>query len=205
MKKIVVEFIGTFLLVAIGCGAIVVSNETGGALEHTGVALTWGLIVMVLIYALGAISGSHINPAVSIALALQKAFPWKQVPGYIVAQVLGALLGAYFLKVVFPADQFLGSSLPSGSWQQSFVLELFLTFLLMFVVIKTAVEQPENNFAPIAIGATVGLEAMFAGPICGASMNPARSIGPALVSGHIEHLWVYVCNYFRGIVGSGCK
>lgn len=191
-RNYILEVLGTFFLVFVGCGAMVINTETGGVISHTGVALSWGLIVMVIIYAIGGLSGAHLNPAVTIGLAVIKKFDIKQVPGYIVAQLLGALLAAYTLKLMFPLNETLGSSLPSGSWEQSFILEVILTFLLMYVILRTAVDTEGNNMAPVAIGATVGLEAMFAGPICGASMNPARSIGPALVSGHTEHLWVYV-------------
>jgi aquaporin NIP len=200
MKKYLIEFIGTFFLVFVGCGAMVINTETGGVISHVGVAMSWGLIVMVLIYGIGGISGAHINPAVTIGLTIIKKFSIKQLPGYILAQLIGALLAALFLKELFPLNETLGSSLPSGSWQQSFIFELILTFLLMYVILRTAVDTKENKMAAVAIGATVGLEAMFAGPICGASMNPARSIGPALISGHTEHLWVYVVATILGAV-----
>lgn len=192
MKNFIVELIGTFFLVFVGCGAMVINTEMQGVISHVGVAISWGLIVMVLVYALAPTSGAHINPAVTIALAANKSFEWRKVPTYIVAQLIGALLAALILKYLFPVNETLGSSLPSGTWQQSFIFEVILTFLLMFVIVKTAVEVQGNKLAPIAIGATVGLEAMFAGPICGASMNPARSLGPALISGHTEYLWVYI-------------
>ncbi len=192
MKNYLLELLGTFFLVFVGCGAMVVNTEMLGVISHVGVAISWGLIVMIMIYAIGNISGAHINPAVTIALAINKNFEWKQVPFYVLFQLAGALLAALALKGLFPVNDTLGASLPSGSWQQSFIFEVVLTFLLMFVIIKTAVEPKANNYAAIAIGATVGMEAMFAGPICGASMNPARSIGPALVSGHTEYLWIYI-------------
>ncbi len=191
MRNYLLELLGTFLLVFVGCGAMVINTETGGVISHVGVALTWGMIVTVIISSLGGLSGSHINPAVTIALTIIKEFELKYLPGYIIAQLIGALLAALALKGLFPANETLGSSLPTGSWQQSFILETILTFLLMYVVLRTAVDE-KNKMAAYAIGATVGLEAMFAGPICGASMNPARSVGPALISGHTEHLWVYI-------------
>ena len=148
---------------------------------------------MVLIYAIGDVSGAHLNPAVTIGFWVAKRFNVKEVIPYIVAQCVGALLAAYLLHFLFPLNETLGASLPSGSWQQSFIFEALLTFLLMFVILNVSTAAKEKGImAGAAIGATVGLEAMFAGPICGASMNPARSLGPAIVSGHTEYLWVYM-------------
>jgi len=192
IKNYITETIGTFFLVFAGTGAMVVNDATG-ALGHVGVAITWGLIVMVLIYAIGDTSGAHMNPAVTIAFWIAKRFEFKNVIPYIIAQLAGAFLASIALKIMFPINETLGASLPSGSWEQSFIFEVILTFLLMFVILNVSTGAKEKGImAGSAIGATVGLEAMFAGPICGASMNPARSIAPALVSGHTEHLWVYV-------------
>lgn len=193
MKKYVAELLGTFIMVFCGTGAMVIDQQTGGAITHVGVALTWGLVVMSLIYAFGNVSGAHMNPAVSFAFTLAGRFEVKQLLPYIVSQLLGAMLASVMLKLLFPANTFLGASLPSGSTLQSFILELLLTFFLMLVILNVAHGSKEQGiFAGIAIGSVVGLEAMFAGPVCGASMNPARSIAPALVSGHLEHLWVYI-------------
>jgi len=193
MKKYVAELLGTFIMVFCGTGAMVIDQQTGGAITHVGVALTWGLVVMSLIYAFGNVSGAHMNPAVSFAFTLAGRFEVKQLLPYIVSQLLGAMLASVMLKLLFPANTFLGASLPSGSALQSFILELLLTFFLMLVILNVAHGSKEQGiFAGIAIGSVVGLEAMFAGPVCGASMNPARSIAPALVSGHLEHLWVYI-------------
>lgn len=193
MRNYVAEFLGTFFLIFAGTGAIVVNNYSGGALGHTGIAITWGLIVMVIIYTLGDVSGAHLNPAVTISFFVAKRFKGKEVAPYVFSQLLGAFLASVVLRILFPADETLGASLPSGSWQQSFILEFILTFLLMFVILNVSVGAKEKGImAGSAIGATVGLEAMFAGPVCGASMNPARSIAPAVVSGHTEHLWVYI-------------
>jgi aquaporin NIP len=193
MRNYVAEFIGTFALVFCGTGAVIIDQQSGGAVTHVGVAITFGLIVMSMIYALGNISGAHLNPAVSIAFTIAKRFPVKQLPGYIISQLAGALLASFTLKYLFPANELLGATMPVGTEMQSFVLELILTFFLMLVIISVAVGSKEQGmFAGLAIGAVVGLEAMFAGPVCGASMNPARSIGPALVSGHLQHLWLYV-------------
>lgn len=193
MRNYISEIIGTFFLVFAGTGAMVVNNYSGGALGHVGIAITWGLIVMVIIYAIGDTSGAHLNPAVTIAFWLAKRFKGKEVFPYVVAQLTGAFLASFALKIMFPEDLTLGASLPSGSWQQSFVMEVILTFLLMFVILNVSVGSKEKGImAGSAIGATVGLEAMFAGPVSGASMNPARSIAPAFVSGHTEYLWAYV-------------
>jgi aquaporin Z len=193
MRKYLAEFLGTYALVFAGTGAIVINAQTNGALTHVGVAITFGLVVMSMIYAFGEISGAHINPAVSIAFALAKKFPLRELLPYIIAQTAGAIGAGLCIKFLFPADITLGATLPAGSDMQSFILEFILTFFLMLVIINVATGSKERGmFAGIAIGGTVGLEAMFAGPICGASMNPARSLGPALVSGHIEHLWVYI-------------
>ena len=185
--------IGTFALVFCGTGAIIINVESKGAVSHVGIAMTFGLIVMSMIYALGNISGAHLNPAITIAFALAKRFRLKLVLPYVLSQLIGAFLASIILKYLFPASENLGASLPTGSEMQSFILEFILTFFLMLVIINVATGSKEQGmFAGIAIGSTVLLEAMFAGPICGASMNPARSISPAIVSGHLEHLWIYV-------------
>lgn len=201
MRKYVAEAIGTFALVFCGTGAIVINQETGGTVSHAGIAITFGLIVMAMIYALGNISGAHLNPAVSIAFAIAGRFPLKQVAPYIISQVTGAVLASLALKLLFPANQLLGATLPKGAAMQSFGLELILSFFLMLVIINVATGSKEQGmFAGLAIGSTVLLEAMFAGPICGASMNPARSFAPALVSGHFEHLWIYLTATVAGMV-----
>jgi aquaporin NIP len=193
MKKYLAEVIGTFALVFCGTGAIVINQEAGGAITHMGIAFTFGLIVMVMIYALGPISGAHLNPAVTIAFAVSKRFPVKEILPYISSQVIGALLASITLRVLFSANEFLGTTLPAGSDFQSFLLEVILTFFLMLVIIHVATGSKEQGmFAGLAIGSTVLLDAMFGGPISGASMNPARSLAPAIVSGHFEHLWVYL-------------
>jgi len=193
MRKYIAELTGTFILVFCGTGAMVIDQQTAGAVGHVGVAITWGLIVMSLIYSIGNISGCHINPAVSIAFTLAGRFKARLLPGYIVSQVAGALLASLTLKLLFPTSLLLGATMPAGSEMQSFILELLLTFILMLVIMNVAHGSKEQGqLAGIAIGAVVGLEAMFAGPICGASMNPARSIAPAMVSGHLEHLWLYL-------------
>jgi aquaporin NIP len=193
MRKYYAEAIGTFALVFCGTGAIIINQETSGVISHAGVAFTFGLIVMVMIYALGPISGAHLNPAVTIAFTVAKRFPAKQIAPYILSQAIGALSASFILKALFTNNEFLGATMPQGSDLQSFILETILTFFLMLVIIQVATGSKEQGmFAGLAIGSTVLLEAMFAGPICGASMNPVRSFSPAIVSGHLEHLWIYI-------------
>jgi len=193
LRKSVSEILGTFAIVFCGTGAIVIDKVTGGGVSHVGVAVTFGLIVMAMIYGLGEISGAHLNPAVSIAFALSGRLPVKALAPYIASQVAGAFLASLTLRLLFPSDRLLGATLPTGSPWQSFVLEFLLTYFLMIVIINVATGPKEQGlFAGVAIGSVILLEAMFAGPICGASMNPARSLAPAIVSGHIENLWVYL-------------
>lgn len=199
MKKYIAEIIGTFALVFCGTGAIIINQESGGAITHVGIAFTFGLIVMVMIYALGPVSGAHLNPAVTIAFTIAKKFSAKQIMPFIASQAIGAFLASFTLHLLFPANQFLGATLPAGSEMQSFILEFILTFFLMLVIIQVATGSKEQGmFAGLAIGSTVLLEAMFAGPICGASMNPIRSLSPAVVSGHVEHLWIYIAAPIAG-------
>lgn len=193
MRKYLAEIIGTFALVFCGTGAIVINQHTGGAVTHVGIAITFGLIVTAMIYSLGDISGAHLNPAVTLAFWLAKEFPAGQILPYIVSQSVGAFIASASLRLLFPQNTFLGATMPAGSDMQSFVLEAILTFLLMFVILHVAKGSKEQGmFAGLAIGFVVLLEAMFAGPVSGASMNPARSLAPAVVSGHAEHLWIYL-------------
>ncbi len=193
MKKLVAEFIGTFALVFAGTGAIIVNDASHGSITHIGIALTFGLIVLVMIYTVGDISGAHLNPAVTGAFWLSGRLAARQVLPYMVAQCLGAISASGPLHFLFPTHSTLGTTLPAGSEMQSFILELILTFILMFVILNVSAGAKEKGVtAGIAIGAVISLEAMFAGPICGASMNPARSFAPAIVSGHLEHLWIYL-------------
>jgi aquaporin Z len=199
MKKYLAEFLGTYALVFAGTGAIVIDQQTSGGVTHAGVAITFGLIVMSMIYAFGDISGAHLNPAVSIAFTIARKFSVRELLPYIISQVAGALAASLTLKLLFPANTLLGATMPAGSDVQSFVLEFILTFFLMLVIINVAKGSKEQGmFAGLAIGGVVALEAMFAGPICGASMNPARSLAPAIVSGHSEHLWIYLIATIMG-------
>jgi aquaporin Z len=192
MRRYVAELIGTYALVFAGTGAIVINEQTG-ALGHFGVAATFGLIVLAMIYAFGDLSGAHLNPSVTIGFVVAKRFPLKEASPYIVAQLGGAVLASLTLRLLFPENATLGATFPTGSEMQSFILEVLLTYFLMLVILQVAHGSKEVGvMAGIAIGAVVGLEALFAGPISGASMNPARSIAPALVSGELRALWIYI-------------
>lgn len=193
LKKYIAELIGTFTLVFCGCGAIITNEFSNGIVTHSGIALTFGLVVMSLIYAFGEISGAHFNPAVTIAFSYAKKFPIQEVPKYILAQCVGATAGAALLLLLFPNNELLGTTLPTIDVWRVFLFEVILTFFLMLVIINVSTGAKETGImAGIAIGGVVWLEAQFAGPITGASMNPARSIGPAIMSGHLEHLWLYI-------------
>jgi len=193
MKKYISEFIGTFAMIFCGTGAMTINEVTGGDVTHVGIAMTWGLIVMAMIYAFGETSGAHFNPAVSIAFAYAKKFSWREVPKYIIAQILGAFSASLILWFLFPSSEILGATIPTVDVWRAFVLEFLLTFFLMVVIINVSTGSKEiGPVAGIAIGAVVLLEAMFAGPITNASMNPARSIAPAFVSGNLQHLWMYI-------------
>ena len=193
MKKLVAEFFGTFALVFAGTGAVIIVEVSNGSVTHVGVALTFGLIVLAMIYALGDVSGAHLNPAVSLAFAVAGRFDWPQVGSYIASQLAGAIAASAILRLMFPQHPTLGLTSPAASELQSFVLEVFLTLILMFVILSVSTGAKEKGItAGIAIGGTVTLEALFAGPISGASMNPARSLAPALISGQLEHLWLYL-------------
>jgi len=192
MKRYLAEAIGTFALVFCGAGAIVINDVSEGAVTHVGIAIVFGLIVMAMIFSFGGTSGAHINPAVTISFAITDRFKRSDLIPYIIAQVIGAILAAFLLKILFPLHSNLGSTLPSGSVTQSFILEVVLTYFLMLVILMVSQNKTTKPFTAIAVGGTVLLEAMFAGPICGASMNPARSIGPALVSGELTALWAYI-------------
>ena len=202
-KKYSAEFIGTFAIVFCGTGAIIIDEQTHGAVTHIGVAITFGLIVMAMIYTFGEKSGAHFNPAVTLAFSIVKRFQANQILPYIISQVAGALSASVILKILFPENQNFGATIPAGSDMQSFVLEFILTYFLMLVIINVSQGSKETGvLAGIAIGATVLLEAMFAGPICGASMNPVRSLAPALVSGNMQSLWIYLIAPITGAIAA---
>jgi aquaporin Z len=193
MRKLAAELVGTFTLVFAGTGAIIVNNVSNGTVSHVGIGLTFGLVVLAMIYAVGDVSGAHLNPAVTLGFFAARRLKFSWVMPYIASQCLGAVLASLVLWLMFPANPTLGATLPAGSTAQAFVLEAILTFILMFVILSVSTGAKEKGItAGIAVGAVIALEALFAGPISGASMNPARSLAPALVSSHLEHLWLYL-------------
>ena len=186
------EAFGTFCLVLAGTGAMVINDTTGGVVSHAGVAIVFGLVVMAMINAFGDVSGAHINPAVTLAFWAGGRFEGRRVPGYVLAQLIGALCASLTLKIMFAQHETLGATLPVGAVWRSFALEVILTWILMTVIFSVATGSKEKGLlAGITIGGVVALEAMFAGPISGASMNPWRSVAPAVVSGSTQHLWLY--------------
>ena len=185
--------LGTFALVFAGTGAIMIDQASGGVISHVGVALTFGLVVLAMIYTVGDISGAHLNPAVTLGFWSARRMSGREVLSYIFSQITGATLASALLKFLFPKNELLGATLPAGSEMQSFVLEIVLTFFLMLTILNVSTGAKEKGItAGIAVGAVIALEAMFAGPVSGASMNPARSLAPVLISGHFEHLWIYL-------------
>jgi aquaporin Z len=194
MRKLAAEMFGTFALVFAGTGAIVINDVTGGTVSHVGVALTFGLIVLAMIYAVGDVSGAHLNPAVTLGFYAARRFPGRSVLPYIASQSVGAFLASLCLWLLFPRAGTLGATLPrDGDAGQSFVLEVVLTCLLMFVILSVSTGAKEKGItAGIAVGSVIALEALFAGPISGASMNPIRSLAPAVVSHQFASLWVYL-------------
>jgi aquaporin Z len=209
MKSYLAELLGTFILVFSGTGAIIINDISGGAISHLGIAVTFGLVVMAMIYTLGEVSGAHLNPAVTFGFWAARRFPARKLFPYIASQCLGALLASAILRLLFPQHATLGATVPTGSVLQSFALEVLLSFFLMFVIINVSVGAKEKGvIAGVAIGGMVALGALFGGPISGASMNPARSFGPAVVSGNLSALWVYLlaplAGMFLGILGCRC-
>lgn len=200
LRRLMAEALGTFALVFAGTGAVVIDEVTHGAVTHVGVALTFGLVVLAMIYTLGDVSGAHINPAVTIGFWSSRRFPGRHVLPYVVSQCVGAVVASFVLRLLFPASVALGATLPAGSVAQTFVLELILTAILMFVILGVSSGAAEKGItAGIVVGSVIALEAMFAGPICGASMNPARSLAPAVVSFNLQALWIYL---FAPVIGA---
>lgn len=196
----IAECVGTFALVFAGCGAIIVSETFVGTLDHVGVSFVFGLVVMAMIYAVGNVSGAHFNPAVTVGFWFAKRLKGRYVVPYIMSQLAGALLASVLLRFLFPEHATLGSTSPGLELHKVFVVEVILTFLLMFVILNVSTGHMEKGImAGVAVGGTVGLEALLGGPISGASMNPARSVAPALLSGQLDHLWLYI---FAPLIGA---
>jgi aquaporin Z len=203
-RRLGAETFGTFCLVFAGTGAVVVNEVTGGGVTHVGVALTFGLVVMAMIYALGNVSGCHVNPAVTVGLSAAGRFDWCLVLPYIGSQCVGAFLASGALRILFPESHTLGATIPAGSDLQSLMLEFLLTMILMFVILGVSAGGSDGKrLGGIVIGGVIGLEAMFAGPISGASMNPARSLAPAVVSMHLDHVWIYIVAPLAGALVAG--
>lgn len=193
MRKLLAEAIGTFVLLFVGTGTVIVNDITAGGLGVSGIALGWGLVVAAMIYAIGDISGAHINPAVTIAFWVAKRFEGRKVVPYIASQCIGAIAASSLLRLMYPLQETLGATVPLGSATQSFVLEVALTAILMFVVLNVTVGAKEKGItAGLAIGGVISFEVLCGGPISGASMNPARSLAPALIAGPLEPLWIYL-------------
>lgn len=202
-RRLCAEAFGTFCLVFAGTGAVVVNEVTGGGVTHVGVALTFGLVVMALVYVLGKPSGCHINPAVTLGLCAAGRFSRTLVVPYVFSQCAGAFLASGSLRVLFPESRALGATIPTGGDFQSFVLEFALTLILMFVILSMSRGGSEEKLlAGVAIGGVIGCEALFAGPISGASMNPARSLAPAVVAMQLDHVWIYVVAPIAGALAS---
>ncbi|MGH2974877.1 MAG: aquaporin [Solirubrobacterales bacterium] len=194
IRRAAAEGFGVFALVFAGCGAIITEAEHPGTLGTVGIALVFGLIVMAMVYATGHLSGAHLNPAVTLAFVVTRHFPRPEALAYLAAQLAGALVAAGLLAAIWPSQPAaLGATIPTLGVGSAFAYEVVLTAFLMFVIMAVATDtRAVGAGAAIAIGGTVGLDALFGGPITGASMNPARSIGPALVAGELQDLWLYV-------------
>lgn len=199
MRALGAELFATFCLVFAGTGSVIVNDTYGGAVTHVGVALTFGLVVLAMIYTVGEVSGAHMNPAVTVGFAAVHRFAWARVGPYILFQCAGAGLASVTLRLMFPDHQTLGATLPAGIAGQSWAMEFVLSLMLMVVVLSVATGAKEKGLlAGVAVGAVIALEAMFGGPVSGASMNPARSLAPAVVSGRLDYLWVYLTAPFTG-------
>ncbi|OWM86221.1 hypothetical protein CDL15_Pgr011045 [Punica granatum] len=205
IQKVIAEVIGTYFVIFAGCGSVAVNKIYGGSISFPGISVVWGLIVMVMVYSVGHISGAHFNPAVTITFAIFRHFPFKQVPLYIVAQLIGSTLASGTLCLLFNVkhDSYFGT-VPVGSNLQSLVLEIIISFLLMFVISGVATDNRSiGELAGIAVGMTITLNVFVAGPVSGASMNPARSIGPAITVHIYKGLWVYIVGPIVGTILGG--
>ncbi|KAK2642574.1 hypothetical protein Ddye_024337 [Dipteronia dyeriana] len=201
MQKLIAEVVGTYLLIFVGCASVLVNENYDKVVTLPGIAMVWGLTVMILVYSLGHISGAHFNPAVSIAFATCNRFSWKHVPAYISAQVLGSTVASGTLRLIFNGkqDHFVGT-VPAGTDMESFVIEFVITFYLMFVISGVADNRTIGELAGLVVGATILVNVFVGGPISGASMNPARSLGPAIVSNQYKGIWIYMVSPVFGAV-----
>ncbi|KAL1828113.1 hypothetical protein ACET3Z_006525 [Daucus carota] len=205
VQKVIAEVCGTYFVIFAGCGSVAANKVYGGTVTFPGICITWGLIVMCMIYSVGHISGAHFNPAITVTFAIFRRFPWKQVPFYIAAQVAGSTLASGTVRLVFDVDKdkYFGT-VPAGSDIQSFAIEIIIAFLQMFVVCGVATDtRAVGELAGIAVGASVVLNVFVAGPMSGASLNPARSLGPAIVMNVYRGIWVYMVAPFVGSIAGG--
>jgi aquaporin NIP len=204
MRKYIAEFIGTFILIFVGIGSIVVDQHSNGTIGLIGIAICWGVAVTALIYTFGSISGAHFNPAVTITFFMLKMIKAKEILPYLLCQAAGAFIAVFALKYLFPAQEFLGETKPDGHPMRSFLLEIIISFILMTVILFTSQGSKETGvLAGLAIGGTVLLLVVFAGPISGTSLNPTRSLAPAVITGHAENLWIYLTAPFAGMMIAG--
>ena len=203
LRKLAAELLGTYFLVFAGTGAIVINDISRGTVSHVGIAFTFGLIVLAMIYAIGDVSGCHLNPAVTLGFFAAGRFDGRSVLPYVASQCVGATLASVTLRLMFPTHSTLGATTPSGPVLQSFILEFLLTLILMFVILSVSTGAKEKGIlAGVAVGSIIALEALFAGPISGASMNPARSLAPAIVSLNLNFLWIYLAAPLLGACAS---
>jgi len=206
VRKVLAEIIGTFFLIFSGCGSVVIDQKSDHSITHLGVSLVWGMAVMIIIYAIGHISGAHLNPAVTLASALVRRFPWAQVPGYIGAQIFASISAGFVLRLMFGEVAHIAATVPTGSDLQSFVLEILITFFLMFVVSAVSTDTKAiGELAGLAVGTTIAMNVIIAGPISGASMNPARTIGSAVAGNKYTSIWIYmVAPVIGAVMGALC-
>jgi aquaporin Z len=199
-RSYLAEMLGTFILIFCGTGVIIVDQEFNGIITHPGISITVGIVVATMIYGFGDISGAHMNPAVTVGFYLAKEFPAKQIVPYFISQALGAVCASALLRYTFPSNIGLGMTHPGIGIYQALIFEIILAFILMIVILNVAKGSKEKGlFAGIAIGGVIAMEIMFAGPVSGASMNPVRSLAPALIKGQFQGLWIYLVGPFIGV------
>jgi len=199
LRRLLAELLGTFLLTLVAAGGGVIGAASGGTISLSARVVAPALLVMAMIYTIGNLSGAHFNPVVSLAFALRRDFPWSRLPGYWLAQLVGAVLAALLLRGLFGLAGHLGETLPHHGVFTSLIMEIVLTFALVTVILGTATNHKlVGHNAALAVAATIALDGLFAAPISGASMNPARSLGPFFVSGQFSDAWIYIIGPFLG-------